>query len=125
MCSFSGFAVAKLDIARSVVPIASRSTRALRSFAMSQRLKRLLRNPAFLVALVAFLAALLVQSGELGSIDTTRRLQTTHSFWTSAPPVAPDDYPDFVIPRSNRPISPSNATPQPLPIPPPALPAPH
>jgi len=68
---------------------------------MSPLLKRLLRNPAFLVGLVAFLAALLVQSGELGSIDTVRRLQTTHSFWTSAPPVAPDDYPDFGVPGRN------------------------
>ncbi len=46
---------------------------------------------------MAFLTALLLQSGELGSIDTTRRLQTTHSFWTSAPPVVPEDYPDFGI----------------------------
>jgi hypothetical protein len=28
-------------------------------------------------------------------VDTVRRLQTTHSFWTSAPPVLPGDYPDF------------------------------
>src|SRR6266852_4358621 len=103
MCPLSGFAVAKLDIARSVVPIASRSTRALRSFAMSPPLKRLLRNPAFLLGFAAFLAAFLVQSGELGSIDTVRRLQTTHSFWTSAPPVAPDDYADFgLVGRNGR-----------------------
>ena len=43
--------------------------------------------PAFLLALAAFLTALLVQSGELGSIDTTIRLQTTHSYWTSKPAV--------------------------------------
>jgi len=46
---------------------------------------------------VAFLTALLLQSGELGSIDTTRRLQTTHSFWTSEPPVVPEDYPEFGV----------------------------
>src|SRR5712691_9644839 len=129
MCPLSGFGVAKPDItkipalvpphaprrpslgslippdvlrdARSLVPIASRSTRALRSFAMSPLLKRLLRNPAFLVGFAAFLAALLVQSGEIDSINTVRMLQTTHSFWTSAPPVAPDDYPDFGVPGRN------------------------
>ena len=69
--------------------IASRAVRA--------RLKKLIDNPVLLVGVVAFLTALLLQSGELGSSDTTRRLQTTHSFWTSAPPVLPEDYPDFGI----------------------------
>ncbi len=46
---------------------------------------------------MAFLTALLLQSGELGSLDTTRRLQTTHSFWTSEPPVLPEDYPEFGV----------------------------
>ena len=59
--------------------------------------KKLIGNPVFLLGVVAFLTALLLQSGELGSSDTTRRLQTTHSFWTSAPPVVPEDYPDFGI----------------------------
>jgi len=36
-----------------------------------------------------------VQSGELGTADTTYRLQTTHWLWTSQPQVFPDDYPDF------------------------------
>ena len=48
---------------------------------------RILDHPAFLLALAAFLTALLLQSGELGSIDATLRLQTTHSFWTSKPSV--------------------------------------
>jgi hypothetical protein len=61
------------------------------------RCKKLIDNPVFLLGVVAFLTALLLQSGELGSSDTTRRLQTTHSFWTSAPPVLPEDYPDFGI----------------------------
>jgi len=69
--------------------IASRAVRA--------RFKKLIDNPVFLLGIVAFLTALLLQSGELGSSDTTRRLQTTHSFWTSAPPVLPEDYPDFGI----------------------------
>jgi hypothetical protein len=55
------------------------------------------RNPIFLLTAIAVLAAVLVQSGELGSSDTTHRLQATHSFWTSEPPVFPDEYPNFGI----------------------------
>jgi hypothetical protein len=47
--------------------------------------------------LTAGLAAFVVQSGELGSSDTTHRLQTTHSFWTSEPPVFPQEYPEFGV----------------------------
>ena len=64
---------------------------------MIARLRRLFRNPVILVGLVAFFAAFVVQSGELGSSDTDHRLQTTHSFWTHEPPVDPTDYPDFGI----------------------------
>jgi hypothetical protein len=64
---------------------------------MTARFRRLIRNPALLVGIVAFLAALVVQSGELGSSDTTHRLAATHSFWTSAPAVDPQDYPEFGI----------------------------
>jgi hypothetical protein len=59
-----------------------------------------LSHSAFLVGLAAFLTALLVQSGELGSIDSVIRLQTTHSFWTSAPPV-PDNSIDFGVKGKN------------------------
>src|ERR1700733_12363434 len=59
--------------------------------------RRILKNPAFWLGLAALLTALLVQSGDLGSIDTVRRLQTTHSFWTSAPPVLPREYPEFGV----------------------------
>jgi hypothetical protein len=62
---------------------------------MINRLGRWLRDPRFLVGLAAGLIAFVVQSGDLDSADTARRLQTTHSFWTSAPPVLPGDYPDF------------------------------
>ncbi|HXS75380.1 MAG TPA: hypothetical protein VN753_04325, partial [Terracidiphilus sp.] len=55
------------------------------------------RNPVFLVALAAALIAFVVQSGELGTSDTTHRLQSTHSFWTSEPPVFPDEYPEFGV----------------------------
>jgi hypothetical protein len=64
---------------------------------MVDRSPRLFRNPLFLVALVAFLAAVVVQSGELGTSDTTHRLETAHALWTSDPPVPPQDYPEFGI----------------------------
>src|SRR6266446_1520883 len=58
-------------------------------------LRRKLNDPVFLLALVAALGAFVVQSGELGSSDTTHRLQVAHSFWTSEPPVFPQEYPEF------------------------------
>jgi hypothetical protein len=65
------------------------------------RLRALFRNPLFLVCLAAFLTAGVVQSGELGTSDTTHRLATTHSFWTSEDPVDSRDYPEFGIPGRN------------------------
>ena len=62
---------------------------------MRARLHTFFRRPASLLGVAAFLTALLVQSGELGSSDTMHRLQATHSFWTSKPAVPPEDYPDF------------------------------
>ena len=50
-----------------------------------------------LVAAVALLTAI-IQSGELGTADTTRRLQVTHSLWTSAPQVPMADYVEFGSP---------------------------
>jgi hypothetical protein len=64
---------------------------------MTVRLRSLFLSPIFLVGLAVFLTAFLVQSGELGTSDTTHRLQATHSFWTSEPAVNPEDYPDFGI----------------------------
>ena len=55
------------------------------------------QNPVFWLAVCAGLLAFCVQSGELGSADTMYRLQTTHSFWTSAPPVFPNQYPEFGV----------------------------
>jgi len=55
----------------------------------------MVRNPRFLLSLAAALIAVVVQSGELGSADTMHRLQTAHSFWTSEPPVFPNEYPEF------------------------------
>src|ERR1700741_697380 len=62
---------------------------------MTPSLGRWLRDPLFLVCLTAGLRAFVVQSGELGTFDTTMRLQTTHWLWTSSPPVLPGDYPDY------------------------------
>jgi hypothetical protein len=55
------------------------------------------RDPLFLLALAAGLIAFVVQSGELGSADTTHRLQTTHSFWTGEPEVFPNEFPEFGV----------------------------
>jgi len=62
---------------------------------MSSRFGGWLRDPIFLLCLAAGLLAFVVQSGELGTADTTYRLQTTHWLWTSTPQVYPDDYPEF------------------------------
>lgn len=61
------------------------------------RLRSWLANPVCLLALAAGLIAFAAQSGELGSADTQHRLHSTHSFWTSDPPVFPDEYPEFGI----------------------------
>ncbi len=62
---------------------------------MTSRLIRWWRDPLFLLCLAAGLLAFVVQSGELGSADTTHRLQTTHWLWTSQPQVFPHEYPEF------------------------------
>src|SRR4030088_1065829 len=52
-------------------------------------------NPVSLLLLVTALFTFLIQSGELGTSDTTHRLQVTHSFWTGQPQVFPNEYPEF------------------------------
>jgi hypothetical protein len=52
-------------------------------------------RPVHLLLLVTALFTFLIQSGELGTSDTTHRLQVTHSLWTSQPQVFPSEYPDF------------------------------
>jgi hypothetical protein len=54
-------------------------------------------QPLFLLALAAALIAIVVQSGDLGTSDAQHRLQSAHSFWTSEPPVFPNEYPDFGV----------------------------
>ncbi len=52
-------------------------------------------RPLFLLLLVTGLFTFLIQSGELGTSDTTHRLQVTHSLWTGQPQVFPSEYPEF------------------------------
>src|SRR5882757_2061579 len=52
-------------------------------------------RPLFLLLLVTGLFTFLIQSGELGTSDTTHRLQVTHSLWTDQPQVFPNEYPEF------------------------------
>jgi hypothetical protein len=62
---------------------------------MNSRLRSWLADPVVLLCLVAGLLAFVVQSGELGTSDTTHRLQTAHWMWTSEPQVLPYEYPEF------------------------------
>jgi hypothetical protein len=62
---------------------------------MISRMRGWLGDPVVLLCLVAGLLAFVVQSGELGTSDTTHRLQTTHWLWTSQPQVFPNEYPEF------------------------------
>jgi hypothetical protein len=52
-------------------------------------------HPLSLLLLVTALFTFLIQSGELGTSDTTHRLQVTHSLWTGQPQVFPSEYPEF------------------------------
>lgn len=56
---------------------------------------RPLSRPLFLLLLITGLFTFLIQSGELGTSDTTHRLQVAHSLWTGQPQVFPYEYPDF------------------------------
>ena len=62
---------------------------------MTSRLGRWLCDPLFLLCLTAGLLAFVVQSGELGTADTTHRLQAAHAIWTAEPQVLPNEYPEF------------------------------
>jgi len=56
---------------------------------------RLTASPLSLLLIVTALFTFLIQSGELGTSDTTHRLQVAHSFWTGQPQVFPNEYPEF------------------------------
>jgi hypothetical protein len=51
----------------------------------------------FLLALTAGLSAFVIQSGELGTADTTVRLQTATWLWTDEPQIPPGEYREFGI----------------------------
>jgi hypothetical protein len=57
--------------------------------------RRFLSSPLPLLLLFTGLFTFLIQSGELGTSDTTYRLQVTHSLWTQLPEVFPYQYPEF------------------------------
>jgi hypothetical protein len=63
----------------------------------TEQLRKWFRNPLVLLALTAGLIAFAVQSGELATADTQHRLNSTHAFWTSDPPVFPEEYPEFGV----------------------------
>ena len=52
-------------------------------------------GPLPLLLLITALLTFLIQPGELGTSDTTHRLQVAHSLWTGQPQVFPSEYPDF------------------------------
>src|SRR5258707_14366366 len=52
-------------------------------------------HPVSVLLLVTALFPFLIQSGELGTSDTTHRLQVAHSLWTSQLQVFPNEYPEF------------------------------
>jgi hypothetical protein len=64
---------------------------------MISRLRRWFSDPLMLLCLAAGVGAFAVQSGELGTADTMHRLQTATSFFTSEPPVFPQEYPEFGV----------------------------
>jgi len=64
---------------------------------MTSRLGGWLKDPVILLCVAAGLLAFVGQSGELGTADTTHRLQTTHWLWTSEPQVFPQEFPEFGI----------------------------
>jgi hypothetical protein len=62
-----------------------------------QRLFCACSRPLSLLLLLTALFTLSIQSGELGTSDTTHRLQVTHSLWTGQPQVPAADYPEFGV----------------------------
>src|SRR5580658_7829015 len=59
--------------------------------------RTILSSPLSLLLIITALFTFLIQSGELGTSDTTHRLQVTHSLWTSEPQVFPNEYPEFGV----------------------------
>jgi hypothetical protein len=51
----------------------------------------IVRRPRWSLFVVAYALSLCVQAGDLGSVDTARRLRVAHSWWTHNPPVPSSD----------------------------------
>ncbi len=60
-------------------------------------LRRTLSSPLRLLLVVTALFTFLIQPGELGTSDTTHRLQVAHSLWTGQPQVFPSEFPEFGV----------------------------
>jgi hypothetical protein len=67
------------------------------SMGLKEGLHEFIARPAFLLAVIAFLTALIVHPGNLGHVDAGRRLQVAHSFWTDEPPVVQGTDKEFGI----------------------------
>jgi hypothetical protein len=57
--------------------------------------RRAFSSPVPLLLIFIGLFTFLIQSGELGTADTTHRLQVAHALWTGEPQVFPWEYPEF------------------------------
>ena len=57
--------------------------------------KHLTDKPTLFLGLIALLTSLIVQPGNLGSVDASKRLQVAHSFWTREPAVIQEAGDDF------------------------------
>lgn len=55
------------------------------------------RRIGWMLFALGLLTGFVVEDGDLSSVDAARRLQVTHSLWTSEPPVRSDDYPAFGV----------------------------
>jgi hypothetical protein len=60
-------------------------------------LRRTFSLPLALLLMVTALFTFLLQSGELGTSDTTHRLQVAHALWTGEPQVFPQEFPEFGV----------------------------
>ena len=56
--------------------------------------RRTFSRPLPLLLLLTALFTFLIQSGELGTSDTTHRLQVAHALWTGEPQVFPSEFPE-------------------------------
>lgn len=58
---------------------------------------QIIARPRRALFVLAYLICLCIQAGDLGAIDTVRRLRVTHSWWTDNPPVPKWDQANFGV----------------------------